>query len=123
MTMLGGGAAFAISNHLQFINPLETILRHQWALPLPSGDVHARPRSTHAVFRLVVDRRQMAARCGSRADAGRRHPVAGGEPAGGNPDRARSLPFLQPARDVPAAVLHGADRGLLPVAAPDPSYR
>jgi hypothetical protein len=25
------------------INPLETILGHQWALPLPFGDAHARP--------------------------------------------------------------------------------
>jgi hypothetical protein len=26
-----------------FINPLETILRHQWTLPLPFGDAHACP--------------------------------------------------------------------------------
>ena len=72
---------------------------------------------------MVVDRGQAAACRDIGADAGRRHPVAGGEPAGGDADRARSLPFLQPPRDVPAAVLHGADRGVVHVAEGDPPQR
>jgi hypothetical protein len=31
------------SKDYDVINPLETILRHQWALPLPFGDAHACP--------------------------------------------------------------------------------
>lgn len=38
-----GTSASLRSNHLQIINPLETIVRHQWALPLPFGDAHAPP--------------------------------------------------------------------------------
>ena len=36
-----GGVRF--SKVIHSINPLETILGHQWALPLPFGDAHARP--------------------------------------------------------------------------------
>src|SRR5664279_6636774 len=73
------------------------------------GNAHDLPRRTQSPERMVVDGGPPAARGDHRADLGRHHSVAGGEPAGGNPDRARSLPLLQPPRPVPAAVLYRAD--------------
>src|SRR5258705_11114606 len=96
------------------INPLETIIGDQWR-PLPIGDAHDLPRRTHPAFRMVVDSRQAAAGGDRRLDAGRRHSVAGGEPAGGDPDRAGPIPLLQPSRDVPAAVADRAGRRVLSV--------
>src|SRR5438874_2390230 len=87
------------------------------------GDAHDLPRRTHAAFRMVVDRRQAAAGGDCRADAGRRHPLAGGEPAGGDPDRARPVPLLRPPRDVPAAVADRTGRRILHVAEADPPHR
>jgi hypothetical protein len=37
------GAIGETENLTAPINPLETILRHQWTLSLPFGDAHARP--------------------------------------------------------------------------------
>src|SRR5665213_50094 len=57
------------------------------------GNADDLPRTTHPVQRMVVDGRPPAA-CGDcRADAGRDHPVAGGEPRSGDADRARSVPL------------------------------
>src|ERR1700690_3954755 len=94
----------------------------QWA-NLRLWTAHAFPRTTHPAFRMVVDRGPPATRGDHRADAGRDHPFARGEPAGGDQDRARSVSFLQPPCAVSAAVLHRDDRGVVPVAAADSPYR
>src|SRR5450756_520788 len=90
---------------------------------LAFGTAHDLPRRTQSPERVVVDGRPPAARGDHRAGPGRHHPVAGGESAGGDPDRARSLPLLQPPHPVPAAFLHRDDRGVVPVTAADPPQR
>src|SRR5215470_2289765 len=87
------------------------------------GTAHALPRRTQSAVGLVVDGRPSDAGGDPGADAERRRAVAGGEPAGCGADRARSVPFLQPSRDVPAAVDLRPDRRLLHVAAADPPHR
>src|SRR5215831_13679571 len=84
--------------------------------------VHALPRRTQSVVRLVVDGGSPPAWRDHRADAERGRAVAGGESAGCDPDRPRSLPFLQPSRDVPAAVADRDDRRVLHVAEADPPH-
>src|SRR5450756_145480 len=68
---------------------------------------------------MVVDGGPPAAGGGYRADAGRHYSVAGGQSAGGDTDRARSVSLLQPPRHVSAAVLYRADLRIVPVAAAD----
>src|ERR1044072_5436106 len=63
--------------------------------PIASGTAHALPRRTQPAVRLVVDHRPPDAGGHSRADAERHRAVAGGEPAGRGPHRARSFPLLQ----------------------------
>src|ERR1700759_2231019 len=93
------------------INPSVTTIGDQWE-SRPKGPAHALPRRTQSPVRLVVDRRSPDAGGDPRADAERHRAVAGGEPAGRGAHRARSLPLLQPSRDVPAAVAPG-DAGCL----------
>src|ERR1700685_2336444 len=61
---------------------------------LGPGTVHALPRRTQPLVRLVVDGRPPATRGDHRADAVRRHSVAGGKSSGCDPDRARPVPLL-----------------------------
>ena len=93
-------------------------------IPLTSGNHHGRPmgrplppgtpmlsreqRTPLREWWWTVDRLQLAAIIALMLAGD--HPVAGGKPAGGDPDRARSVSLLQPPRDVSAAVLHRADR-------------
>src|SRR5712691_1861353 len=90
--------------------------------PSADGNAHALSWTTQPPQRVVVDCRPPAARGDYRADAGRHYSVARGQSAGGNKDRARSVSLLQPPRIFSAAVLYGADRGVVPVATADPPF-
>src|SRR5260370_14821939 len=72
---------------------------------------------------MVVDRGSPAARGDHRADARRHYLITRGQSAGGDADRARTLSLLQSSRAVSAALLHRADRRVVPVAAPAPPHR
>src|ERR1700682_2680277 len=72
---------------------------------------------------MVVDGGPSATGGGYRADAGRPYSVAGGQSAGGDTDRARSVSLLQPPRHVSAAVVYRADLRVVPVAAADQALR
>src|SRR5262245_12772693 len=87
------------------------------------GECHGLARRAHALCRLVVDGRPADAGGDARADARRHRAVAGGEPAGGRPARARAVLFRQPPHHVPDPGDRRADRDLVPAAAPYPPQR
>ena len=87
------------------------------------GECHGFARRAHALCRLVVDGRPADAGGDARPDARRHRSVAGGEPAGCRPARARAVLLRQPPHHVPDPGDRGADRDLVPAAAPHPPHR
>src|SRR2546421_8222178 len=80
-------------------------IRHSLsAATLIRGNLHGLASRAHDLCRLVVDGRPAHLGGAARAHARRPHPVAGGEPAGRLPARARSVLLRQP-----APALSGAD--------------